>query len=107
MEAAQAGDIILVYEGTYDRYNNGEDFPIAFKEGVVLKWAEYGKMPVIDASGKPRSFDCYNISAGSNTKIEGMKIYGGEAIYSINYPQSFGGGMLLDNAEISHFTLCI
>lgn len=96
IDAAVVGDTVEVASGTYSQ-STGEQFPIVMKEGIVVRAAIKGTLPVVNASGSNANvLTCTDISKGSGTIIEGLHLTGGGRHPILDRR---GGGIGLDNAS--------
>ncbi len=75
MEAAEWGDYILVYPGTYGP-STGETMPIVMKSGVKLEGHGQPWSNIIDAEGQSRVMVCEGLD--SYTKVTRLTLTGGD-----------------------------
>jgi predicted outer membrane repeat protein len=96
IDAASAGDTVLVACGTYTWVGEGsgvDSVLIRMKSNITLR-SETGieNCTTIDAQQQGRVFECVDLN--SSTSIEGFTILGG-------FSTTFGGGMSCENAFLS------
>ena len=77
INAASAGDIVVIVPGTYSPSTTGEAMPISIDKSITLMADPGGDVPVIDADGLGRVLHCESL-AGAVT-IKGLQITGGFA----------------------------
>jgi len=97
VDAADDGDTILVYPGTYTAQSFAQDVVDLLGKAVLLQATDTTNRPTIDGEGLHRCVACRSGETAS-TVITGFRLTGGAS--------GSGGGMLCDNASSPTITDC-